>query len=89
MTALAPYVVLTILFFRGITLPGAWMGIEYYLTPQWHRLSDVKVISIFVLGIVPRKHSSVIAVSRSLCVFVYLKLNIPMHLSYLTFGKLS
>ncbi|KAF0305155.1 Sodium-dependent serotonin transporter [Amphibalanus amphitrite] len=42
-TALFPYVVLFILFLRGITLPGAWMGIRYYLTPQWHRLSDVKV----------------------------------------------
>ena len=44
-TALFPYVVLFILFLRGITLPGAWMGIRYYLTPQWHRLSDVKVRS--------------------------------------------
>ena len=42
-TALFPYVVLFVLFLRGITLPGAWMGIRYYLTPQWHRLRDVKV----------------------------------------------
>lgn len=43
MTALAPYVVLIILLFRGVTLPGAMKGIEYYLTPQWEKLLKSKV----------------------------------------------
>lgn len=43
MTALAPYVVLIILLFRGVTLPGAMNGIAYYLTPQWEKLLNSKV----------------------------------------------
>ncbi|KFP52804.1 Sodium- and chloride-dependent glycine transporter 1, partial [Cathartes aura] len=38
-----PYVVLTILFVRGITLEGALTGIMYYLTPQWDKILDAKV----------------------------------------------
>lgn len=42
-TALAPYVVLIILLVRGVTLPGAYDGIMYYLTPQWHKLLHSRV----------------------------------------------
>ncbi|KAL2097231.1 hypothetical protein ACEWY4_006438 [Coilia grayii] len=42
-TATFPYVVLTILFIRGITLEGAVSGIKYYLTPQWQKILDAKV----------------------------------------------
>ena len=58
-TALFPYVVLFILFLRGITLPGAWMGIRYYLTPQWHRLKDVKVSLPFSSNLTPARHGRV------------------------------
>ncbi|XP_032591879.1 sodium- and chloride-dependent glycine transporter 1 isoform X2 [Drosophila grimshawi] len=42
-TALFPYVLLTILFVRGVTLPGAATGIKFFLYPEWHRLLDLKV----------------------------------------------
>nr|XP_042707455.1 sodium- and chloride-dependent glycine transporter 1 [Chrysemys picta bellii] len=42
-TATFPYVVLTILFVRGITLEGAVTGIMFYLTPQWDKILDAKV----------------------------------------------
>ncbi|XP_050531792.1 sodium-dependent serotonin transporter [Daktulosphaira vitifoliae] len=42
-TSLAPYVVLFMLLFQGISLPGAGEGIRYYLTPQWDKLLNTKV----------------------------------------------
>lgn len=44
-TATFPYLVLTILFIRGITLDGAINGIKYYLTPQWEKVLDAKVFT--------------------------------------------
>lgn len=42
-TATFPYVVLTILFIRGVSLDGAFTGIMYYLTPQWDKILEAKV----------------------------------------------
>ncbi|KAL3317193.1 hypothetical protein Ciccas_004146 [Cichlidogyrus casuarinus] len=45
-TALFPYALLICLFFRGITLPGAMEGIEFYLKPNMTVLRKSKVSEI-------------------------------------------
>ncbi|CAL1274531.1 unnamed protein product [Larinioides sclopetarius] len=42
-TAIAPYVILTILLIRGLLLPGAVQGVQYYLRPDLHKLLDTQV----------------------------------------------
>ncbi|KAK3101975.1 hypothetical protein FSP39_007759 [Pinctada imbricata] len=42
-TALFPYVVLVVLFFRGVTLSNASEGIYFYIVPKFERLGDAKV----------------------------------------------
>lgn len=42
-TATAPYLILSILLVRGLFLPGAAKGIEYYLSPNLEKLADPKV----------------------------------------------
>jgi len=42
-TATFPYVVLVILFFRAITLPGAGQGINFYINPDLSRISSIEV----------------------------------------------
>uniref|UniRef100_A0A1I8GB13 Transporter n=1 Tax=Macrostomum lignano TaxID=282301 RepID=A0A1I8GB13_9PLAT len=42
-TGLFPYLVLTILLIRGLTLEGSSKGLEYFFIPNWDRLADAKV----------------------------------------------
>lgn len=42
-TAFFPYLVLTILLVRGVTLEGASDGIIYYLKPDWSQLAEPRV----------------------------------------------
>ncbi|XP_073932424.1 sodium- and chloride-dependent betaine transporter isoform X4 [Castor canadensis] len=42
-TATFPYLMLVILLIRGVTLPGAYQGIVYYLKPDLLRLKDPQV----------------------------------------------
>ncbi|XP_019966975.1 sodium- and chloride-dependent GABA transporter 3-like [Paralichthys olivaceus] len=42
-TATFPYLMLFILLIRGLTLPGAWDGIYYYLYPDVKKLANLEV----------------------------------------------
>ncbi|XP_061639302.1 sodium- and chloride-dependent creatine transporter 1-like isoform X2 [Phyllopteryx taeniolatus] len=42
-TATFPYVMLLVLLIRGLTLPGARQGVEFYLLPELSRLTDSQV----------------------------------------------
>ncbi len=44
-TALFPYVMLAVLFVRGVTLKGAFKGLEFYMKPDFERLLDSRVIN--------------------------------------------
>jgi len=42
-TAVFPYIVLIIFFFRGVTLEGAKNGIALFFQPEWKRLEDPRI----------------------------------------------
>ena len=42
-TATFPYIMLIVLLIRGLTLPGAAIGIKFYLYPDLGRLADPQV----------------------------------------------
>ncbi|XP_060071373.1 sodium- and chloride-dependent glycine transporter 2-like [Ylistrum balloti] len=42
-TATLPYILLTVILVRGLTLPGAVDGVLFYLTPDFSRLTDMQV----------------------------------------------
>lgn len=42
-TALFPYVLLTVLLIRGVTLPGAFEGIKFYVMPNMSKLKESEV----------------------------------------------
>jgi len=46
-TAIFPYVVLITLLIRGVTLPGAMDGIQYFFVPDWSKLLDANVRMTF------------------------------------------
>ena len=42
-TSIFPYVLLTVMLVRGVTLDGAGQGIMYYLKPDFSKLSEARV----------------------------------------------
>ncbi len=42
-TATFPYLMLTVLVVRGVTLEGASKGILYFVTPDWSKLKEPDV----------------------------------------------
>lgn len=42
-TATFPYLLLFIIFIRGVTLPGAGQGLRFYLTPDFSKLANPSV----------------------------------------------
>jgi solute carrier family 6 amino acid transporter-like protein 5/7/9/14 len=45
-TAIFPFVVLIILFFRGVTLENASEGMYYFIVPDFNRLLEAQVCHI-------------------------------------------
>lgn len=42
-TAIFPYAIITALFIRGVTLPGAIDGIKFYMLPEFSKVLDIQV----------------------------------------------
>ena len=63
MTAIFPYIVLLILLVRGVTLPGAWKGIKFYVTPEWKKLEDPGV---------SKSHRYIITLILIISIYMYL-----------------
>nr|WLN44345.1 AAT6 [Sinonovacula rivularis] len=42
-TAIAPYILLTVLLIQGLTLDGAIDGLVWYITPDWSKLAQTQV----------------------------------------------
>jgi len=55
-TATFPYLMLTILVVRGVTLPGASTGLLYFLKPDWGQLINPEVRSVSKYSKLLKRH---------------------------------
>ena len=42
-TCTLPYVILTILFIKGLTLPGSGKGLKFLFIPEWSALGKIEI----------------------------------------------
>ena len=49
-TATLPYLLLTVLLVRGLTLDGAIDGVIYYVTPSFQKLLNIQVLVVKCLS---------------------------------------
>jgi len=42
-TCTMPYVILTVLLIKGLTLEGSGEGLKYLLIPKWEKVADISV----------------------------------------------
>ena len=70
-TATSPYVLMFILLIRGVTLPGAWEGIKFYIVPDWTKIAEPQVgtdkVDVGYLEFPPRHAIMIIHVQLLLC----------------------
>lgn len=74
-TATFPYLMLIILLIRGVTLPGAYQGIVFYLKPDLLRLKDPQVRT--PRGLLPEMcpHQTILCFQSLLLIFLWFRRN--------------
>ncbi len=50
-TTTFPYLGMLVLLIRGVTLPGAGIGITYFMSPRWDKLFTLQVGLELVLNL--------------------------------------
>ena len=63
-TATLPYLMLLALLVRGVTLPGASIGLKYYLYPDFSKLLNFEVRSCSIVHNLDAVNPVVVANSR-------------------------
>ena len=69
-TATSPYILMCILMVRGVTLPGAFEGIKFYLVPDWSKIAQPQVSSCILTLRLVISYRSVSFVTSAIVVVV-------------------